>query len=90
MTEALNKLLQMLDNNQLNQEIVELDFTQELQNIIGSDKVTLATSGETKNVYFAGLGEVESYNSNIDLVYKNKHGKLVVKPKLIQEFLNAQ
>jgi hypothetical protein len=90
MTTTLNKLLQLLDNNQLNQEIIELDFTQELQNLIGSDKVTVVSSGETKNVYFAGLGEVESYTSKIDLIYKNKDGKLVVKPKLIKEFLNTQ
>lgn len=90
MKNKLFKLLQYLTPDQLSKEVIDLDFNDELKEIIGEQKISISTSGKTKKIFLAGFGTTEDYQGTIDLVYKNRQGKLVVKPKLIQEFIESE
>ena len=90
MKNDLIRLLQYLNNDQKNKELVELEYNEELKEVISDQKISLFTKGKTRKLFFAGLGKADTYEQKIDLVYKNKQGKLVVKPKLIQEFLDYE
>jgi hypothetical protein len=89
MKNQLNALLQFLSQEQLNKEVINIEYTSELNNILSADKLTVEIAGGTKKLFFAGLGETKNYNGTWHLFYKTKQDRLIVKPKLIQEYLNA-
>lgn len=90
MKTRLLKLLQYLDPMQLNKEVIDLDFSDELKQIIGEQKIPISITGKTEKIFLMGIGTTESYEGVINLVHKNRQGKLVVKPKLIREFLESE
>jgi len=91
MKTILNELLNYLTLEQLNnKEIIEIEYNSHLSKIIGNAKVTVEITGATKEIIFAGLGKADSYNGIMDLVYKNKQGNLVIRPKLIKMYLGTE
>jgi hypothetical protein len=91
MTNKLTKLLEYLSEEQRNKEIIEIDYSDELQQIIGSEKIVLQFNEKTKGIFFPGIGAPVSSEGNFDLVRTNHKGdKLIIKPKLIQEYLTSQ
>jgi len=86
MKDQLENLIQHLTPEQRTQPIIDVENTVELNRILDSDQMTVEFSGPTKKLFFAGLGEVESYHGRVDIFYKTK-GRLVVKPKSIVEYL---
>jgi hypothetical protein len=86
MKDQLENLIRYLTPKQRMQSIINIENTVELNSMLNSDKITVEFSGPTKNLYFAGLGEVKSYHSRVDLFYKI-NGRLIVKPKSIVEYL---
>lgn len=90
MKNQLNALLQFLNQEQVNKEVINIEYTPELHNILSTDKLTVEIIGGTKKLFFADLGETKNYNGMWHLFYKTKQDQLIVKPKLIQEYLNAK
>lgn len=82
--------MEYLNDDQKRKEIIELEYNDKLKEIIGGTTVSLYSKGKTKKLFLAGLGQVETYEQKIDLIYMNRLGRLVVKPKLIQDFINSK
>jgi hypothetical protein len=88
MKSKLRQLLQYLDSEQRSKELIEIEYNDELKKIISSDKVVVRFSTKIKDFYFPGLGEMESSEEKIDLIRINSRDRLVIKPKLIQKYLD--
>lgn len=85
----LAKLLAYLNSEQRNKELIELEYTDELKLIIGSEPIVRQLDENSKGVYFPGIGEKDGSEENFVLVRTNLKGKLVIKPKYIQEYLDS-
>jgi hypothetical protein len=90
MKSELHKLLQYLNSEQRLKESIEIEYNYELKQIFNSDTVALRYNSKTKGSYFPALGKMESSELEMDLVRTNRHGKLIIKPKLIQEYLDRE
>lgn len=85
MKKILEELLKKLTEEEIKKDIVNLEFTEELKNLLINGKVTIKTQGETNK---SPLGIV-SFNDTKDLFYKNSIGELIVKPILIKKYLDS-
>lgn len=88
MRDKLITLLQYLSSEERSKDIIETEYTNTLKSILGIDKMTVGIIGETQDLHFAGLGQVDSYWGEINLFYKTAQGRFFIKPKLIQQYLD--
>ena len=89
MKDKLENILKFLNVEELKKEIVELDYNDEIRKIVGDNKITFKITGKTKHVYLSGIGDMDNYLGKIDVVYNNKKGHFIIKPILIQEYLDS-
>lgn len=85
----LARLLSYIDSEQRTKELIELEYTDELQLIIGSETIVVQFVESSKGMYFPGIGKKIGSEGNLELVRKNSKGHLVIKPKFIQEYLDS-
>ena len=88
MKSKLNQLLHYLNTEQKGKDLIELEYNDELKQIISSDTVTQTLIKEAKGNYFSIFGEINGFEEKFDLVRLNRQGQLVIKPKLIQEYMD--
>jgi len=89
MKTKLSRLMQYLSAEQRNSELVELEKSDELKLIIGSEPITIRFDENSTGMYFPGIGKKIGSEGNIEVVRTNFQGKFVIKPKFIQEYLDS-
>ncbi len=81
-------LLAYLNSEQRTKELIEVEYTDELQLIIGSKTIVVQFEEISKGMYFPGIGEKIGSEGKVELVRLNSNGNLILKPKSIQEYLD--
>lgn len=85
----LAKLIAYLDSEQRKKELIEIEYTEELKQIIGSEPIAIRFKENSKGMYFPGIGKKIGSEGNREVVHTNFKGKLVIQPKFIQEYLDS-
>ena len=83
----LKKLLEILKPDDLLKEVVDIEVDNNFSILNRKEKLVMQHSGLTKHIRFGGVGQVEEFSGVTHLAYFNKSGKLVIKPKIIQDIL---
>ena len=87
MKDQLYSVWKSLNPEHQNKDILNIELTAEYNNILTTDKLTVIQTGKTIDVLLAGLGKMERYYRQVDLFYKAKRNRLILKPKLLKEYL---
>lgn len=87
--EKLKKLLEILKPEDRLKEVVDIEVDTNFSILNRKEKLVMQHSGLTKHIRVAGVGQTEDFSGISHLAYFNNSGKLVIKPKIIQELLDG-
>jgi hypothetical protein len=87
MIKSLEQILNQLTEAEKQKEIVTRPKNDELGKLFKKD-ITIYENGNTKKIFIAGEGKLQTYHQKKHLIYRNLSKEIIIKPKEITRYLN--
>ncbi|MDY0215549.1 MAG: hypothetical protein RBS19_01220 [Bacteroidales bacterium] len=83
----LKAIFNSLSEEERLKEIIIRPSTDEIGKLF-KEKISMFQTNLVEGKYIAGIGYIDKVEKEINFVYRNFHKEIVIKPKVIEHFLN--